>query len=177
MRPLDIRTERLTISPFEEGDAARLADIVSDPGVASMMSSFTQAYTEGQALERIRSGAFRGTLGFSAAIRRNGEVIGLIGIGGEPTDTAYLLGRDYWGQGYATEAMEGFLTDVFSRFDLAEVEAGSFADNPASQHVLKKLGFVKTGETMEHSKARLEPALCFKYRLTREAFANRKSVS
>lgn len=174
MRPLEIRTERLVISSFCERDAAALSRIVNDPGVAGMMGSFVLPFTQERAMERIRERAFRGKLGFFAAIRRNSELIGLVGIGGEPTDAAYLLGRDFWGQGYATEAMIGFLAEMFTRFDLEQVEAGSFHDNPASQHVLAKLGFVQFGEEMEQSKARLEPTLCFKYRLTCEAFAQRK---
>jgi RimJ/RimL family protein N-acetyltransferase len=177
MRPLEIRTERLTISPFTEADAARLAEIAGVPDVARMMSSFPLPYSEELALERIRTTTFKGTLGFLAGIRREGELIGLVGIGGDPVDAAYLIGADHWGQGYATEAMSGFLTEIFARFDLDEVEAGAFTDNPASHRVLEKLGFERIDEVMETSKARLEPAPLFKYRLTRDAFANRKLLT
>lgn len=177
MRPLHIRTERLLIDPLDEADAASMAAIINDPDVAPMLASFSLPYTEDMARERIAQTQFRDRIGFFAAIRKDRTMIGGIGIGGDPVDSSYFLGRDHWGQGYASEAMTAFLDEMFARYDLAEVEAGAFNDNPASQRVLVKLGFEKTGEALETSKARLEPALCFKYRLPRATVDARKALS
>ncbi len=177
MRPLDIRTERLVINPLCEADAVPMAAIINDPDVAPMMANFALPYTEDMARARIAGTRFRDRIGFFAAIRLGAEMIGGIGIGGAPADTAYFLGRDHWGRGYGTEAMTGFLDEMFARYPVDVIEAGAFHDNPASQRVLEKLGFERVGESMETSKARLEPALCFKYRLARDGWAARKAVS
>lgn len=176
MRQLDIRTQRLSISPLGEGDAACLADILNTDQVAGMLAKFALPYTREMALGQIRDSKYSGDLGFLAGIRCDGKLIGGVGIGGSPVDTAFFVGVEHWGRGYATEAMAGFLDWVFAGFDLDEVQAGAFEDNPASHMVLTKLGFVRFGGAMQRSKARLEPALCFKYRLSRETFANKRAM-
>lgn len=69
------------------------------------------------------------------------------------------------GQGYATEATRAFLQNAIEVFALDEVSAGTFMDNPASQRVLEKLGFVRVGEKMHNASGRLEEAPLFLYRL------------
>ena len=66
-----------------------------------------------------------------------------------------------------TETMAAFLRWAFALFDLAEVMAGHFDDNPMSGRVLRKLGFVKTGSAMQASAARSAKAPATTYRLLR----------
>ena len=54
---------------------------------------------------------------------------------------AYFIGPANRGQGYAAEAMWGFLQVFGPRFDFDEIETDHFDDNPASGVVLLKLGF------------------------------------
>ena len=99
-------------------------------------------------------------------------MIGLIGLGKAPgpglQTCAYFIDPAYWGQGYASEAMWGFLQAFGLRFDLDEIEAVYFDDNPASGAVLRKLGFKHCGTGMAKSQARLEPAAFTLYRLKLE---------
>ena len=53
----------------------------------------------------------------------------------------YLLGKSVWGQGIATELLTGLLEHL-SKTNL-RLLAGVGNDNPASAHVLEKVGFVK----------------------------------
>jgi len=55
-----------------------------------------------------------------------------------------LVGRPYWGQGFATEAGTAFVSEAKN---LGTLNAGHFVDNPASGRVLTKVGFAYTGET------------------------------
>ncbi len=167
--PLLIRTARLTIAPFEDGDAARFAAIAGDLGVARMMSSIPHPFTAADAEAWIDGRRWKGRIGFCAAIRDQRDLVGMVGIGGDPVDTAYLIGRAHWGRGFATEAMRGFLAEMFARFPLTRVTAGAFDDNPASVRVLEKLGFTYDRSYMNPSKARAEPGRVREYAIDRAA--------
>lgn len=53
-----------------------------------------------------------------------------------------MIGRkEYWGKGYALEAMKLFLEYLFRQVKLRKVTAGAPVDNVASIVTLKKLGF------------------------------------
>ena len=167
-QPLDITTERLRIEPFTGTEAAELSSLMNDAEIASMMATIPHPFTEPQAAAWLAERPFQHSMdsGFGAKISLyNGTLIGFVGIGGEPVNTAYALGRAHWGQGYATEAMRGFLDHTIQTFGLKEITAGVMFDNPASQRVLDKLGFDKVGEKPHKPSGRLEKATLFLYRL------------
>lgn len=167
-QPLLIETDRLRIEPFTEQDAAELSALMDDEGITRMMSTIPQPFGEDEAKTWIAERPYQGEVGFAAKIsRHDGTIIGLVGLGGDPVMTAYAFGRQFWGQGYATEAMSAFLSEVMPRYGLPDIIAGVFPDNPASQRVLEKLGFVRYGEQMHRATSRLEESLLFLYRLRR----------
>ncbi len=92
--------------------------------------------------------AARAPLGrdFVFAVDLPGE--GLIGIVGahaseeSRVEIGYWFGRSFWGSGFATEALRGFVGHA-----RGPLHAGHFVDNPASGRVLEKAGFAYTGET------------------------------
>lgn len=53
---------------------------------------------------------------------------------------AYMLGEEFWGQGYATEALMAVFRFAFEEMDMDVIEADHFADNPASGAVMRKAG-------------------------------------
>ena len=82
----------------------------------------------------------------------DGQVVGNIAkfiMFGEPA-VAYGLGREYWGQGLATEALRQFLQVVTTR----PLTARAAKDNIGSVRVLQKCGFVITGEDKGFANAR-----------------------
>ena len=64
-------------------------------------------------------------------------------------EIGYGVLDEYQGQGYATEAVKLALKWAFDHPGVAAVEAESDPDNAASQRVLKKCGFLATGEIGE----------------------------
>lgn len=62
-------------------------------------------------------------------------------------EIGYWIGKPYWGKGYITEAAKVLIAESFKAFPLPYVDAGYYADNPASGRVLEKLGFVSKNET------------------------------
>jgi RimJ/RimL family protein N-acetyltransferase len=163
----EISTARMTIRPFEEGDAPAFAGMAVAE-VARNMATIPIDMGVEEARAYLSASRFRGLPGFRLAIVRGARLIGAIGFGGTPPDVAFFLAPDQWGQGLATEALSAFLPEVFERFPVSRVAAEHFEDNPAPGRVLKKLGFVETGRQQGTSKARLEPAPVITYAVTRE---------
>ena len=158
--PLVIETERLVLRPLNpERDAADLARIGGDARVAPMLMSVPSPWTESEARGWIERGAWRGYPGFRLGIfLEDGPLIGAVGLGpGNPLTTMYFIDPDHWGNGYATEAMRGFLDWTARHFEPDGIEADHFTDNPASARVLEKLGFTETGSGTGISAARTEP--------------------
>ncbi len=67
-------------------------------------------------------------------------------------EVGYWLGRDFWGKGIASAALELFLAEISER-PLFGVTAHS---NPASMRVLEKCGFVIDHETQTERFYRLD---------------------
>jgi RimJ/RimL family protein N-acetyltransferase len=59
----------------------------------------------------------------------------------------YKLHKNFWGQGYATEAARELLKFGFNELDLHRIEAGCAVDNIASVRVLEKCGMTREGRT------------------------------
>jgi ribosomal-protein-alanine N-acetyltransferase len=72
------------------------------------------------------------------------DVIGEIGssapMGPHRPTVGYDIVEPLWGQGYATEALEGLLTYLFSRPEVESVEADTFDSHIASRRVMEKAG-------------------------------------
>ena len=84
--------------------------------------------------------------GSAADTPHDPRVIGLIGAVRAP-EIGYMLNADYWGKGYATEALRGFLPLFFDHFSGGEqpyyeyAEAHTDPELVSSQRVLRKAGF------------------------------------
>ena len=53
---------------------------------------------------------------------------------------AYMLGEDFWGKGYGTEALKAVLKYAFEKMDMKKVIADHMSENVASGRVMKKAG-------------------------------------
>ncbi len=168
-QPLKLKTDRLVVEPFSGHEAAALSSLMNDPDIARMMATIPHPFSEQDAAawlaERKFSHEIGADNGFVAKVSlHDGTLLGFVGIGGAPANTAYALGRAHWGQGYATEAMRAFLAHCTRIFALKEITAGAMFDNPASAVVLKKLGFVHVGEKQHKASGRVEKARLLLYR-------------
>lgn len=162
---LDIRTPRLRLRPFETSDAARVASLAGDYEVARMCSRAPYPYSAAEAGEKIARHASLRESGagyiFAVALPhddRADELIGSCGAfaaDGDPAlEIGFWFGRPYWGQGYATEAVQGLMDWAGVELGPTLFRADHFADNPASGGVLRKLGFGHSGSGMAASLAR-----------------------
>ena len=77
--------------------------------------------------------------------RTSGDLLGGTGLGFDTPDeasTGYVLARDAWGQGYATEALEA-MVELARDLRVRRLYALCHPEHQASQHVLQKGGFVR----------------------------------
>lgn len=58
---------------------------------------------------------------------------------------AYMLGREFWGRGYGTEALEAVFAFAFDKMEMERIEADHFRENAASGAVMRKAGMEYTG--------------------------------
>ena len=73
----------------------------------------------------------------------DGKLLGSTGFGFESASvaaTGYVLARDSWGGGYATEALAA-IVDIARSLRVLRLYALCHPDNPASARVLEKCGF------------------------------------
>ena len=79
--------------------------------------------------------------------RADGALVGGTGLGFETraqATTGYVLARDAWGKGYATEALIA-MRDLASRLGVERLYALCHPEHTASWRVLEKGGFVREG--------------------------------
>lgn len=80
--------------------------------------------------------------------------------------TGYVLARDAWGYGYATEALDAMVT-VARELGVRRLYALCHLDNLASAHVLEKCGFIRESLLERHTEfpnldsGRAEDCLCY----------------
>lgn len=175
---MTIRTPRLVLRTPALTDAARMSQLAGEYDVACMTGTIPHPYTERQAGEWIED-VLAGEEGVVFAIERQREVIGCTGyrpFSEEHAELGYWIGKPYWGLGYGTESVAALIRHAFEVDGFTYLAAGHFADNPASERVLRKLGFIVFGSEMRDCAARGERTRCVTYRLERaEALAGLSS--
>lgn len=146
-----LETPRLTLRPLQADDAAPLATLASDIGVARMTSLMPHPFPRSAAerlIDHVGASDFARQVAF-AIDGEDGDLAGVLALdmkNGPAPELGFWLGRAHWGKGYATEAVTGALDWVKDEWGKRYVVAGHFADNPGAGEVLIKAGFLYTGE-------------------------------
>jgi RimJ/RimL family protein N-acetyltransferase len=146
-----IETRRLALRAPDMSDAPRLAALMNDNDIARMTSRVPHPYDLSDAENFVANAQGcdpRTDRSFLIELEDQG-VVGGLGFNGTPdgrTEVGYWIGREWWGRGLATEALQGALVWAGRDWRKRFVIAGHFADNPASGGVLVKAGFLYTGE-------------------------------
>ena len=146
-----LRLRKCLIRPYDESDAEAIAKEANSPEIARWMrNTFPQPYGVGDAAKWISMATSVSPLRDFAICRLDGKTV-LGGIGLKTRDDihyrtmeiGYWLGKDYWRQGIATEAVSAFSDWAFENFDwVLRLEAEVFEGNEGSARVLEKAGYV-----------------------------------
>lgn len=148
-----IETARLLLRPFVDEDAQDMFKYASDEQNTRYMLWPAHTSTE-VSLHAIREFC-TGPGQWAISLRDEAEhrCIGSIGVRIYPDrdtfDFGYIIHRDFWNQGYVTEATKAMIKLGFDELGAHRVEATCFSPNKASASVMKKCGLVYEGTSRE----------------------------
>lgn len=182
-REMFARTKRLFLRPAWPEDAEALVAAIADEAIIRNLATAPWPYGIGDAREKIARDAETPAHEANCLVflRTAGapELVGSVGFGRWNEKIAipeigYWVARKHWGKGIAVEAAEAVLEAAFLGVGSDMLGAGHFIDNPASGKVLRKLGFVPTGEIIPYPcRARGCEIDSVEYRLSRERWLDR----
>lgn len=150
-----LETDRLILRPFTPADIGDLHSLLSDPDVMRYYPSVHSRDESEQWLQGIfRDYADAGFGMLAITLRESGQFIGQAGIMRRSADgvthhyLAYLLRKEFWGAGYATEAARRLLEFGFVEVGLETIEALVRPENKPSVRVVNRLGMKQTSTSM-----------------------------
>ena len=122
--------------------------LLAEPAIAEMTLSIPYPYRTADAAGWLDSAgqgfADRAQYVFAVEQRATGEFMGGIELTLRPrfdrAEAGYWLGRPFWGQGFATEALRALLGFGFDTLALPKIVATHLTKNPASGRVMQKAG-------------------------------------
>jgi [ribosomal protein S5]-alanine N-acetyltransferase len=146
-------TVRLILRPHLMSDVDAVQAIINDKDVVSPLSVVVPyPYTRENAVEWIskRPEYYEKTGSPQFAIvQKDGRFTGGIGLvlkkEDESAEIGYWIGKQYWGQGYCTEAASAVVKYGFEVLGLHRIHAYHMTRNPASGRVMQKIGMQHEG--------------------------------
>ncbi|MFP6741693.1 MAG: GNAT family N-acetyltransferase [Alphaproteobacteria bacterium] len=176
-----LSTARLIMRLPEASDASAVAGLANDVAVTRYTARMPHTYGLDDACDFIkvaRAGAGEGTsTPFFIQLKDGGALIGGIGLelGSKQgsAEIGYWLGRDYWNQGYTTEALAAVVDFGFDELKLSVVRGNVVPENTASVRVMEKLGMTVVGHEISPAPARAADQNVDIYEMTRHEWFNR----
>ncbi len=161
-----LQSERLALRRLTMADADTIARLVDDWDIIKNLSDAPYPYPHGLAQRWIQSTQRgideRQDFALAIAPRNMDQPIGAVllrqsqaepvAIGAEPrlqpasAEIGYWIGRAYWGQGFAPEAVTRMVRFGFDELGLERIWGAVLTDNRASCRVLERCAFTRLGE-------------------------------
>lgn len=152
-----IKSKRLILDDIRAEDKASIFELFSNEEVTQYydLAAFENMQQAEDLISLVQS-RFKDKLGIRWAIRKKGEdkLIGTCGFNSwnvalRSTIIGYDVNRQYWGNGYITEALTHIIKAAFdgklSCDNINRIQADTIPGNVASEKVLLKLGFSEEG--------------------------------
>ncbi|CEO33598.1 GNAT family acetyltransferase [[Clostridium] sordellii] len=153
MGKIFLETDRLILRQISENDFNDIANILQD---IEIMYAWEKSFSDDEVLEWINKNIDRykrdGYSYFLAINKINKEVVGVMGPlieninGKEFIGVAYILNKESWGRGYATEGIKECIRYVFENTVAEKVIAQIRPENKSSIKVALRLGMELEGE-------------------------------
>ena len=156
---IEPETARLLLRQWRDDDREPFVAISSDPMVMEFLTSQRGPATILSRIDAWSADISRRGWGFWAAeLRQTRELIGFVGLSvpadGHPflpcVELGWRLGKNHWGNGYATEGGRACLKVAFEVLELPEVIATTAVGNSRSSAVMTRLGMRGPETTFEH---------------------------
>jgi RimJ/RimL family protein N-acetyltransferase len=146
---IEFETPRLRLRQWRESDPAPFAAMAADPQVMEFLLPLpTRADSDAMA-ERVKTRIAENGWGLWAVEHKaSGEFAGFTGLNVPPAtlpfspcvEIGWRFARQWWGQGFATEAARGALRVGFDRLGLEEIVAFTGVGNLRSAAVMERIG-------------------------------------
>jgi ribosomal-protein-alanine N-acetyltransferase len=158
---LNIETKRLLLRRFVREDALPMYKTwATDSDVTRYLSWFPHENVEvtknilNTWIEQYKSTEY---YNWAVAIKDNKKLMGSISVvrqykEHDVCEIGYCYGKEFWGKGYGTEALEGVIDFMINKVGFNRVHAYHHAENEASGKVMKKAGMKYEGRMREYHK-------------------------
>ena len=135
---------------FRQDDFDAFHAIVSDYDVVKMTSSWP--HPADPEFTRMRMNTPESQAGAVKVKEIDGQLAGVVGI--VKNDVGYHIGKEFWGKGIMTRALDMRLAQEFADPEIDIIKSCVWIDNPASARVLEKVGFKRAYLCSDYCKAR-----------------------
>jgi RimJ/RimL family protein N-acetyltransferase len=158
-----VRTERLVLRPWRDGDRAPFAQMNGDPEVMEHFPGTMSPEATDALLTRFHADwAELGWGVWAVEVPGVAPFVGFVGIarqnapGFPVVEVGWRLARPYWGRGYATEGAERALAFGFETLGLDEIVSFTVPQNARSRAVMERIGLHRdAGDDFDHP--RIDP--------------------
>ena len=158
-----LATERLTLREYQEADFAAVHSYASDMDVVRYMEfgpnneEDTRHFLQMRVLQQNERP--RRNYDFAVTLKNTGDLIGACGINiTQPehieASLGYILNKQYWNQGFITEACMKVLQLAFRDLKIHRICATCDPLNVASRRVMEKIGMKYEGHLRKHKFAK-----------------------
>ncbi len=153
LNQIQLETDRLILRMVRNEDFEAYAAICADPDVMRFLGGRTfdriEAWRHMAAV--VGHWHLRGYGPWAVEEKATGQLVGRIGFfnpdGWPAFELGWVLGRQFWGKGYATEGARRALSYAFNELDKPHVISLIHPDNRGSIRVAERLGEKVEGET------------------------------
>jgi RimJ/RimL family protein N-acetyltransferase len=181
---LPIHTLRLTLRDFRASDFDAVFAYASDPEVTRFMfyGPRDQEDTHDYLQHMLQSQTQTPRLTWELAVVRRGDgrLIGACDLTIEhalEADLGYILAREAWGQGYATEIASALLRVGFEQLGLQRIFAMCDINHLASVRVLEKAGLRRETTLYGYKEAKGRSWNVYRYAVTRNAWMRSRGAA
>ena len=179
-RALIMKGKKVSLSVIMKEDVPLIWEWHNDREVQRFLANpvdFTYLDDEYEWYDRIRKVKDKVRV-FTVVENKTGNPVGTIGLNkidlkNGHAEIGSFIGKEYWGKGFATEAVELMTDYAFSYMNLRKVYATVNDGNAASVRVLEKNGFSLVGRMKRHNYL---PGLGFVDNLIYEKMRDSESV-
>jgi RimJ/RimL family protein N-acetyltransferase len=152
---LPVETDRLRLRSLEPDDAEGLFKVYGDAETMRHVGRTGRPVVDlaaaHRAVETLRGNEAAHGFSLWALDESEGDpLVGVAGLAmvegvGPEVEAAYILRRDRWGRGYATEALRAVLEIGHEQLGLGRIVALAYAENDPSRRVMEKAGMRPDG--------------------------------
>ena len=113
-----VETKRLNLTPFKMEDCNQYFDVISEEMIRKY-TPYASSYTVESTLKHLytyTNGDFINNFYIAIRLKKSNEIIGAIlavKISSVTLDITYLVGKEFRGKGYGTEAFKGFISYLY----------------------------------------------------------------